>query len=46
MNSFFKTTRSTAISSKESFRSRELFKDQSDKNDNDNGVSELVSNTD
>lgn len=44
MNSFFKTTRSTAISSSESYRS--IFNYSRDNNENHNGVSDLMSNND
>ncbi len=45
-NSFNKTKRSTAISSSESIRSMQIFSTAADPNDDDNHVSELISNND
>lgn len=45
-NSFSKTKRSSAISSSESLMSMQIFSTAADPNDDDNAVSELISNND
>ena len=42
----FKAARSTAVSSNESFRSIKMFSNPYEDNKEDNGVSDLVSNSD
>ena len=45
-NSFQKTKRSSAISSSESLRSMQIFSNHHDTHDEENNVSELISNND